>query len=241
MNLLLQLDKFRIDSKDEYRIAKCAVIIKILCSTLSAVFGIVIVCMYRMEIYYVIPFAIGVFLEYNTQLTIISTIFYVSMLMKRHLANIANSNIETIQVGICKLDKLTNDLDRYLSMFIMITLLFKQIFCLSTICQVALVYNKNTIVNAILFSYGTFNLFILCYVCNIIPSTISNLIGKLERDPSKYNYSILDKITIIQLRLLSDRIGFTAFGLFRVNANTFISCLGLIITYSVIVIQTGSQ
>ena len=46
---------------------------------------------------------------------------------------------------------------------------------------------------------------------------------------------------MLQLRQLSDRIGFTAFGLFRVNANTFVSCLGLIITYSVIVIQTGSQ
>ena len=242
INLLLQLERFRIDSTVEYKIAKNALIMQILWSSLSAIFSIMFALIMHLDLYYyVIPFAICIFIETSTQLTILSLIFYVSMVMKNYLANITNSSLETIQIVICKLDKLTSDLDKYISMYIMTSLLFKQIFCMSTICQIALVYNKKTIIDSILFSYVILNLLIICYICNIIPKSISRLISKLERNPSQYSCNILNKITIMQLRQLSDRIGFTAFGLFRVNANTFVSCLGLIITYSVIVIQTGSQ
>ena len=54
-------------------------------------------------------------------------------------------------------------------------------------------------------------------------------------------YDVKNRQIVIQLRELNARIGFTAKGLFRINANTFVSCLGLIITYSVIIIQTAQQ
>ena len=47
---------------------------------------------------------------------------------------------------------------------------------------------------------------------------------------------VQDRIVMIQLRQMNERIGFTVFGLFRITGNTFITCLGLIITYSVIII-----
>ena len=78
-------------------------------------------------------------------------------------------------------------------------------------------------------------------MCNLIPSTLSNLLIKYEHEKINNEIVLVDKMSMIQLRQINDRIGFTLFGLFRINGNSFVTCLGLIISYSVIIIQTGNE
>ena len=144
--------------------------------------------------------------------------------------------IYKLVLGVCKS---TKDLDRFLSMPILFSLVANQIYCIANLCQIAL---GNYIFESMgVFIHGIVNLMILCYICNLIPSTLSDLLDKFEHDNVNNGIIIQNRIIMIQLRQLNDRIGFTVFGLFRITGNTFFTCLGLIISYSVIIIQTGSQ
>ena len=181
-------------------------------------------------------FLIPLYFSNSTQLTIISFIAYKSLLVKYYLVENLNNNLDSIYNVVFKIDRSIKKLDRLISVYILFTLLTKQVYCVSAICQLAFDYN-NTIRDSIAFMFqGLTSLTVLCYCCNLIPSSLAKLLDHLEPNIKAHT----DRILTLQLRQLNDRIGFTAFGLFRVNANTFLSCLGLITTYSVIIIQTGS-
>jgi hypothetical protein len=55
-------------------------------------------------------------------------------------------------------------------------------------------------------------------------------------------YHILDQmnqnILLMKINSINQEIGFTASNLFKISTNTIISCLALILSYSVILIQT---
>jgi hypothetical protein len=82
--------------------------------------------------------------------------------------------------------------------------------------------------------------------CNIIPKNFKKFCDKFEESICEstftnqldylYQYSLVTKINAIK-----QDIGFTAFNLFKVNTNTIISCLALILSYSVILIQTSYE
>ena len=182
-------------------------------------------------------FLIPLYFSTSTQLTIISFIAYRSLLIKYNLVESANLNLDSIYQMVFKLDRWIKKLDKFISVYILFTLLTKQVYCVSAICQLAFDY-QNTIIDSFAFMFfGLTSLTLLCYCCNLIPYSLAKLLDHLE--PNIYKHT--DRMLMLQLRQLNDRIGFTAFGLFRVNANTLLSCLELIITYSVIIIQTGSQ
>ncbi len=83
-------------------------------------------------------------------------------------------------------------------------------------------------------------------ICDIIPKNFDEFCDKLEEKISEftfdnqmdylYQYSLLTKI-----KAFKQDIGFTAFNLFKVSTNTIISCLALILSYSVILIQTSYE
>ena len=108
---------------------------------------------------------------------------------------------------------------------------------MSSICQICIDYKITLAHSCGFLLHGATTMLVLCYCCDIIPSSLSKLLDHYEQDAIVQN----DRTILLQLRQLNDRIGFTAFGLFRVNSNTFLGCLALIINYSVIIIQTGGQ
>ena len=182
-------------------------------------------------------FVIPMYLSTSTQVAILSFLAYKSLLLKHYLVKNSNHNLFSIYNVVFKIDESIKKLDRFVSVYILFTLLSNEIFCVSSICQLAIDF-KSTIIDSCVFMFhGLTSLTVLCFCCNLIPSSLAKL---LDQHEPKINVHA-DRLVIIQLRQLSNRIGFTAFGLFRVNANTFLSSLGLIITYSVIIIQTGGQ
>ena len=236
LDILFNQDNIVINPKVQRKIVILIIIVVITYSTIGA-----IICTFSVWFHSppITPFifSIPMYLITSTQITILSFIAYKSFVVKHYLVENLNNNLDSIYQMVVKIDKSIRKLDRYVSIYVMLTLLINQIYCMSSICQLAIDY-KSTLVSSCVFMFvGLTSLLMLCFCCDIIPSSLSKLLNNHESTVISHT----DRIILIQLRQLNDRIGFTAFGLFRVNSNTFISCLGLIITYSVIIIQTGGQ
>ena len=85
-------------------------------------------------------------------------------------------------------------------------------------------------------------LLLLCLISDLIPKSFRKLIDNLEEFYSNQtnidSNSISNRIILLQITKYKNKICFSAMNLFKVNTNTFISCLALIISYSVVIIQT---
>ena len=180
---------------------------------------------------------VPMYLFTSTQITILSFIAYKSFLVKHFLVNNLNHTMNTLNKLVLNLDQSLKKLDSYVSLYILVILLFNEIYCVSSICKLAIDYKSTLFDNCLFLFHGLTNLVVLCYCCDIIPSSLTKILDHHETNINTY----YDRILMLQMRQLNDRIGFTAFELFLVKANTLLSCLGLIISYSVIIIQTGRQ
>ena len=233
---LFKQDHLMIESRVKRKYAKLIIIVVIGYSIWGSITNTYIVSMF-IPSSYVYFLLLPIYLIMSTQVTILSFIAYKSLLIRHYLDQKSNCTIDSIYRVVFKIDDSIMKLDRYFSIYVMFTLFTNEIFCVSSICQIAIDYKITIIHSCEFFLNGMFNLVVLCYCCDIIPSSLSKLLDHHEPNVIVPR----DRMLMIQLRQLNDRIGFTAFGLFRVKANTFISCLGLIITYSVIIIQTSGQ
>ena len=229
----------------EYSIAKWIIILQVafslLLCTLSSIIDVAIYKSYAamvMHFLNVIPDSV--------QTTIITLVAYKSLTVKQMFNNINElNNLDLTYSLVSRVNKSVKCLDKYVSVFNILFLLVNQIFCVSTLCQMSLNSHIRFFESLLIFVYGLMNIFILCYVCDIIPSSLDSLLDRLEIHLNDFNdrsiecYDTKKRQIMIQMRQMSDRIGFTAFGLFRINKNTLLSCLALIISYSVIIVQTG--
>ena len=238
MTLLIKQDTIRIEPKWEHNLVKWIILVQVICSLMANVLHIITILVYNKNFIY-LTLSLPIYISTSNQIFILSIIIYKSMIIRRQLVIIFHSRIDVIYNFVLGVDKSITDLDRYLSLPLFFLLLANQIFCIANICQVAL--GSHIFDSLCVFVYGAFNLIILCYMCNIIPSTLSNLLNIYEQECKNNKMIIQDRIMMMQLRQLNDRIGFTVFGLFRITGNTLFTCLGLIISYSVIIIQTGNQ
>jgi hypothetical protein len=87
----------------------------------------------------------------------------------------------------------------------------------------------------------------LCLSCDIIPKSFEKFCYKLEKHISENakEYYILGQmgqnILLIKVNIIKNEIGFTASNLFKISNYTIISILALILSYSVILIQTSYE
>ena len=80
---------------------------------------------------------------------------------------------------------------------------------------------------------------IICLSSTIIQESYVKLLDTLDDMYCKTNaVQTNDEILLLKIEKFSHKISLTAMNLFNVNTNTFLSCLSLIIGYSVILIQT---
>ena len=234
----------------EYRTAKWIVIWQLSYALLIASFSSVIDSRHNTYKPYT---AMAMYITYaistSTQVTILSLIGYKSLTVKQHFDEIVQSNsgknLVAIYGLVIRVVKSVKLMDKYVSIFILLFLLFNHIFCVSSLCHMALNSQFKFFEGLITFFYGLVNISVLCLVGDIIPSSLDSLVDRLDIHLNDLNghsnewNDIKNRQILMQMRQMSDRIGFTAFGLFRVNNNTLMSCLALIISYSVIIIQTG--
>jgi hypothetical protein len=87
----------------------------------------------------------------------------------------------------------------------------------------------------------------LCLSCDIIPKNFEKFCYKLEKhvsENSKENDILVQmnqNILLMKINTIKHEIGFTASNLFKINTNTIISILALILSYSVLLIQTSNE
>ena len=238
MTLLIKQEPIRIDLVWEQNLAKLVILVQNIYPIFAILLHTFAIFLFNrtFSFFVLLP---PIYLSTSNQIFVLSIIIYKTMVIRKELVNFCESNMEQIYKLVLNVDQSIRDLDRYLSMPLLFTLLANQIYCIANLCQVAL--GSHIFEGLCIFIHGFLNLIVICYISNIIPSTLANLLDQYEQKNKNNKIIIQDKILMMQLRQLNERIGFTVFGLFRITGNTFITCLGLIITYSVIIIQTGNQ
>ena len=180
-----------------------------------------------------------------TQLSMPTLIAYKSFLVFQEFENIfalnITKNLEIVYNFVQKIHESIQRFDSYVSIYALIYLLFNLLISVSSLCHLAINPNVRVKQNIICLTFSISLLLSQCLVCDVVPKSLRKLIDRIEREKSSKgfdSYNPNERQIVIHLELMNQRIGFTAFGLFQINANTFLSCLALIISYSVIIIQT---
>ena len=234
-----------IDPRSEYRTAKWIIIVQV-CAGIAPIIGnLVTTIIFHTYSLVIILLFFNDFPSIIFVTTFLVLIAYKSYTVRHVLKKIEDDNVNIVVMYkmLCNIDRSICKMDQYVSIYILFALLSNTLFCVSVFSQLALNHEIRTLETIINIYLGLSPLSLLCYLCNVIPASFSNLISKVEYDlnDSINGYDSESRQILIQMREMNTRIGFTGFGFFRVNGNTFLSCLALIISYSVIIIQTGSQ
>ena len=182
----------------------------------------------------------------NNMTTLLTLIAYKSFTARQEFDEMIERKVSLVIIykTLRNIDKSISRMDQYVSIFIFFSLFLNTLFTVSAICHLALSDDLELIESLTKIIFGILNLSMLCYLCNVIPASLGKLINKVENqldDNDLTNgYDSENRQIVLQMREISTRIGFTAFGFFRVKSNTFLTCLAQIISYSVIIIQTAS-
>jgi hypothetical protein len=190
------------------------------------------------------------FLTFNSESIIISLIAYQSHIVSKKLKNISKDfsrlNLQNIHQIICKINNFIKKLDKLFSLSVLIIISLNTTICISYLCMFAIDPKKYTNISISSILESLTLLISTCLTCDIISKSFKKFCDKLEESLSQkvftnkseylYQYSLLTKINAIK-----QDIGFTAFDLFKVNKNTIISCFALILSYSVLLIQTSCE
>ncbi len=189
------------------------------------------------------------YLIFNSQSIIISLIAYQSHIVSKKFSTISKDFLhskQNIHQIVCKINGFINKLDELTSLSILIIISLNTTICISYLCMFAINPKKFSIISIASILESLTLLISTCLTCNIIPKNFKKFCDKFEESICEstftnqldylYQYSLVTKINAIK-----QDIGFTAFNLFKVNTNTIISCLALILSYSVILIQTSYE
>ena len=184
------------------------------------------------------------FFVINAMTSIMALTAFKCLTVKQQLKRVFQMNVsndlEIVYKYVHKIHISIKDFDNYISIYLFVSLFANLMISVSSICHLALNPNLRFIQTLLTIMFGLSQIFILCLICNVIPKSLRKLIDRIEENISKGfdSYKPNDRQIIIHLKSLIPEMGFTAFGLFQINANTFLSCLALIVSYSVIIIQT---
>ena len=182
----------------------------------------------------------------NTQITLVSLIAYKCFMVCQQFNVIYDDYHDKLDIlydYIHAIRKSIKSFNNYISFYMFEFMVSYIIVCVASICHIALKATDFMLVSMLLAGLtGLLYLFLMCWICDSIPSGFQKLYNKLEdvKSGKLLNaYKQSDRLVMIQLKQISPEIGFTTFGLIQVNANTFMQSLALIISYSVIITQTN--
>ncbi len=190
------------------------------------------------------------FLLLNSQTTIIALIAYQSYTVSNQLSHILNNfshlKLETIYQFVSKINVFIKKLDQLISIFILSQITINTTICLSFLCMLAIDTKKFSFISISSIVESLTLLISTCLVCDIIPKSFKKFCDKLEESLSEkvctnQMYYIYRQTLLTKINAIKQDIGFTAFDLFKVNKNTIISCFALILSYSVLLIQTSYE
>ena len=245
MNAFADEKIYFLDQSREYKTAKLIIMCQI-CFAMVPMIGNLVS---EFVFYPLSPLMIFISIMNFPSITIVTTVLvliaYKSLTVRYEFDEMVSRKVYLVVIYkmLCSIERSICKMDQYVSIYILFSLFSNTLFTVSAICSFALNSQAKIIESMITLFFGLSNLSILCYICNIIPASLTNMINKVQQDLDVRNngYDSENRQILIQIREMNTRIGFTAFGFFRVNGNTFLTCLAQIISYSVIIIQTASQ
>ena len=234
-----------LDQRSEYKTGKTIIIFQVCLVMLPMIGNLVSVFTFQTISPFLLFMAIMTFPSITIATTVLVLIAYQSYTVRHEFDEIISRKVCLVVIYkmLCNIERSICKMDQYVSIYILFSLFSNTLFTVSAICSFALNSQTKIIESMITLFFGLSNLSIPCYLCKIIPASLTNMINKVQQDLDFRNngYDSENRQILIQIREINTRIGFTAFGFFRVNGNTFLTCLAQIISYSVIIIQTASQ
>ncbi len=178
------------------------------------------------------------------QSSFLAIIAFDSKLIEKYLKNIIRGKtvirLPQIHQKLCKIKEHVKHLDDLICFQIFMMICMSIAMEINLICILSIDFNK-AFSNAIIGIMNAFLMLImLCYVCNILPKSIAQFYDFMEKIITQSNQTNQFSTHYILLLLnMKQEIGFTALGLVKIRASTFLSILALIISYTVILIQTS--
>ncbi len=178
------------------------------------------------------------------QSSFLAIIAFDSKLIEKYFKNIIRGKtvirLPQILQKLCKIKEHVKHLDDLICFQIFMMICMSIAMEINLICILSIDFNK-AFSNAIIGIMNSFLLLImLCYVCNILPKSIAEFYDFMEKIITQSNQTNQFSTHYILLLLnMKQEIGFTALGLVKIRASTFLSILALIISYAVILIQTS--
>ena len=82
-------------------------------------------------------------------------------------------------------------------------------------------------------------IFIVCYLSDLIPNSYKMIFDKFEQMEENHQGQLHQFSQYNRLYSMRQELNFTAFNLYRINIKTFMSIISLIISFSVVLIQTS--
>ena len=240
----------KIDKRYERRIGIYMTGIKFLFAIIDSIHCFLYLFDYKeiiqMNYKYIIYYLFLIFVSSNTRIYVLSLIAYKCLIVSKQLQNIQRIidmnqtlNIRNVYHLMHKLYKSVEQFDRLVSTYILFTIFVSISMAITDLCVFVLGFDTDWYNSILSVTESIVFLLTLCYFANIIPKSYRMFLDSLDDMYCKsYSMQTNDEILLIKIEKFSHKISLTAMNLFNVNTNTFLLCLSLIISYSVILIQT---
>ena len=252
LDVLNEEEVIKLNNKYEKKIGFILALMKFIISSTSVTIVTILLYVYYGIEYITVTlfifFPIVYFLSMNTHLAIITFILYKSLIVSKQLKTISNmKDMKLMFDMICKIQNSVERLDALVNLVNLFELAMDSLLCISSLCIFAIVPNEYP---ANSFSHMTLSLSkisSLCLICDMIPKQFNKLLKELKdrfrelNENKSSSEQLFNHMLKNQLNEMKDEMCFTAFNLFKLNANTLLSCIALIISYSIVIIQTNQS
>ena len=193
-------------------------------------------------------FCVVYFLSTSAHVIVITHILYKSLMVSQQLKTLSQmKGMRIIFENICKIQESIKRFDSLIGFYNLLMLSVGTMLCISSVCMLAIVPDINAVSSASHLLIGFSMISVHCFICQLIPNSFNDFLNSLKNRYKELNENKSDSeqqlnhIIMIRLNEMKDEMCFTAFNLFKLNANTLLSCVALIITYSIIIIQTNQS
>jgi len=184
------------------------------------------------------------FFVFINQSSIIALIAYDSKVIANHLEYLAKDitvfNLPQVLQKVCIIKEHVKKFDNLLSFQIFLMILTCTTLEINLICIISVDFLKSYTLLIIVIIDCFILLISLCFVCDILPKSLDKFYDSVEKNITQSNLPNESSVNyILLLKSMKDQIGYTACGFVKIRASTILSILALIISYSVILIQTS--
>ena len=198
------------------------------------------------SVFEIIILSTTLYLASNLNSNTISLFAYKCFIISYQIQNIhkfnTKPNLNIIFYKMNIISESVKQFDNLFSCYNFIMLSIYSIICISSICALSLnIYDSipYEVTNCIVVFVRILS---ICLISDMIPKSVNKFIDNLNsyriKTTNTYNLTIDDKLVLNEIKDYENYIYLTLFNIFKLNTNTFISCLSLIITYSIVLIQT---